>query len=187
MARKPHSVRRRSCAGQAMAEFLAGLVAIMFLIVGLQQVALLSEKNFNLHHKVRGSLAEQLTTPGSDYIEGFVFAEKTSVGADGLAYTGDDRVVVGSDDVYTGSFGVMYAIDYGEASGYLADYSVSGRDNDPYARLEDSGGSVSSKNFSMFYAEGRVSVEVVPYFRNVLGRDSINLKQQAWMPAWDRL
>ena len=81
----------------------------------------------------------------------------------------------------------MYAVDHGWMSGYLSDYLPPSRDNDPYSRLEDTGGAELSKNFEMFYAEDRVPVEVVPFFRRVLGRDSINLRQQAWMPALDGL
>ena len=176
-----------SRSGQAMAEFLVGLVGIMLLVVGLQQIAILSEKNFEMHHKVRGDLAVQMTESSSPFIPGFSFATKTDLGADGKAYTGDDQVVVGTDDVYTGPNGLMSAVDYGWMRGTLWDYAPPSRDNDPYNRLAESGFSDLSKKFEMFYAEDRVPVEVVPFLRRLLGRDSINLRQQAWMPALDGL
>lgn len=178
--------RFHSRSGQAMAEFLVGLVGIMFLIVGLQQIAILSEKSFEIHHKVRGDLAVQLTD-SDDFIEGFVYAMKTDAGADRKAYTGDDQIVVGTDDVYEGPFSVMYAVDYGGLNWYLSGYPHPSHDNDPYARLKDNGDGEESEDFAMFYAEERVPVEVVPFFRRVLGRDSINLRQQVWMPALDGL
>jgi hypothetical protein len=181
------NLNKHSRSGQAMAEFLVGLVGIMLLIVGLQQISFVSDKNFKLHHKVRGDLAIQMTESGSDFIEGFVYATKPDLGADGQGYTGDDQIVAGNDDVYVGSFGVLYAIDYGWMSGYMADYLPASLENDPYGRLEDNGDGEESENFEMFYAEERTPVEVVPFFRKVLGRDSINLRQQFWMPALDGL
>lgn len=39
----------------------------------------------------------------------------------------------------------------------------------------------------MFYSEDQQMVEVVPFLRRVMGRDTVNLKQYGWMPALDGL
>jgi hypothetical protein len=166
-----------------MAEFLVGLVSIMLLIVGLQQIAFLSEKSFEAHTNVRSSLAEQLADPMSDYIEGFVFATKTDPGPDEKNYTADDQIVVGDDAFYEEGRGFLHAVDYAVLNGFLYDYER----EDPYYNLSDSSFTDISKNFQMFYAADQQPVDVVPFLRKILGKDIINVQRELWMPAWDGL
>lgn len=183
MGRRQPDAKNRSRAGQAMAEFLVGLVGIMVLVVGLQQVAKLSEGSFKMHFNIRKSLAEQMVDPMADYVEGFVFATKTAPGLDGKNYTADDAVVIGNDGFFKGRRGFRYAVDYSALDGYLNAYD---RDN-PYSRLSDSSFSDLSENFEMLYAMDMQSVEVAPFLRRMLGRDTLNLRREAWMPKLDGL
>ena len=161
-----------------MAEFLVGLVGIMLLVVGLQQISILSTRSFEAHSKVRTLLAEQMMDPSADYTEGFVFATKTDPGPDGKNYTGDDRVVEGSADFFEKKQGFLPAVDYAELSGRLLEHGCP----NPYHRLADSEFTDVSKSFEMLYAEDRGSVEVVPFLRRALGRGSVGIEQHAWMP-----
>lgn len=173
----------RSRSGQAMAEFLVGLVSVMLLVVGLQQISLLSDRSFAAHFNVRKSLAEQMVAPAVAYPDGFVFATKTDPGPDGKNYTADDVVVVGNDDFFEKGQGFLHAVDYAVLNGYLWDYEC----DDPYYRLSDSAFSELSESFDMLYATDRQSVDVVPFLRRVLGRDTIDIQQEAWMPVLDGL
>ena len=161
-----------------MAEFLVGLVGIMLLIVGLQQISILSARSFEAHSNVRKLLAEQMMDPMSDYTEGFVFATKTDPGPDGKTYTGDDRVMIGNTDFFEKGQGFLPAVDHAELSGRLSEYGCA----DPYYNLTDSGFTEVSKSFEMLYAEDRKSVEVVPFLRRALGRGTVNIERHAWMP-----
>ncbi len=171
--RRPIS-KNRSRSGQAMAEFLVGLAGVMLLVVGLQQISILSARSFEAHSNVRKSLAEQMMDPMSDYTEGFVFATKTDPGRDGKNYTGDDRLVAGNSDFFEKGQGFLDKVNHDSLVGYLPD--------NPYDALTESGLTDLSKSFEMLYAEDRKSVEVVPFLRRVLERGSVNLERHVWMP-----
>ena len=49
--------------GQAMAEFLVGLVCIMLLVVGMQQISLLSQRGFQSMTRARHEMALQYVEP----------------------------------------------------------------------------------------------------------------------------
>ena len=171
---------KKSRSGQAMSELLVGLVGILLLVVGLQQISLVSRASFETHVKVRANLAEQLADPSSDYTGEYIFARTVDRGEDQKTYTGDDRVVEGDDGFYTDGKGFFHMVDYGPVEGYLWDYE---REN-PYFRLSDSSVTELSESFTMHYAVGFEEVPAVPFLRKVLGRDSIQLKREAWMPSW---
>jgi hypothetical protein len=174
---------RTSRSGQAMSELLVGLVGILLLVVGLQQISLVSRASFETHVRVRANLAEQLADPGSDYTGEYIFVKTVDRGADQKIYTGDDRIIEGDDGFYTDGKGFLHMVDYGPLEGYLWDYDR----ESPYYRLSDSSFSELSESFTMHYAVGFQEVETVPFLRKVLGRDSIQLKREAWMPSWGGL
>jgi len=169
--------------GQAMAEFLLGLVAIMLLMVGLQQVSIVSRKSFDAYVNSRGQVARMQIDPNSDYIEGFEFAETVDPGNDGKNYTGDDEVVVGDDSFYTEGRGFLHMVDYALLEGYLWDWER----EDHYYKLSDSAFSSISESFSMFYGLDYQEVEVVPFLDKVVGRETILLERGVWMPWWGGL
>ena len=174
-----HRFHRKS--GQAMAELLVGLVGIMLLIVGLQQISIVSRRSFETYVDVRTQLANQLADPSSDFSGEFIFVDTVEKGKDTKGYTGDDRIIQGDDSFYTEGQGFLDQVDYSVLEGYLWDYE---REN-PYYRLSDSSFSILSESFSMHYGVSFSEVEMVPFLRKVLGRDTLHLKSEAWMPAWD--
>lgn len=166
-----------------MAEFLVGLVGLMLLVVGLQQVSLLSSGSLKAHFNVRRSLAVQIADPMADYSGDYAFFPTTTSGRDGKPYTADDSIVAGNDDFFTNRKGFRYAVDYYSLDEYLTEY---GR-NDPYYHLSERSFAKLSKSFEMFYAGDRQSIEVVPFLRRALGRDQVEIGQSGWMPAWDKV
>lgn len=166
-----------------MAELLVGLVGIMLLVVGLQQVALVSRGSFDAHINVRRLLAEQITDSRSNGTGEYDFFPTTDPGLDDKKYTGDDLRVAGDDRFFTQREGYRYAINYGSLGEYLDEY---GR-VDPYYHLSERTLADLSKSFEMFHAADQQPVVVVPLLRRVLGRDSLGLEQSGWMPAWDRV
>ncbi len=172
--------------GQAMAEFLVGLVGIMLLVVGLQQVSIVSQKSFEAYANVREDLAVQLTDSMERYTGEFLFAETVDPGADGKNYTGDDRIVVGDNSFYTDGNGFLEYVGYpgaDEIGDRLDEYGLI----DPYSELNDSSVSDLSKKFRMHHAIARQPVEILPFLRKVLGRETINIQHEAWMSSWDGL
>ena len=172
-----------SRSGQAMAEFLVGLVGIMLLVVGLQQISIISRKSFEAHVNVRTQLAEQLADPMADYSGDYVFVATVDKGLDQKNYTGDDRIVEGDDGLFTEGNGFLDLVNYYDISGYLLGHDL----EDPYHRLDDSSFLILSESFSMYYAQDNQQVEIVPFLRKVVGRDTIELKREAWMPSWGNL
>ncbi len=166
-----------------MAEFLVGLVGIMLLVVGLQQIAIVSNQSFKAHFNVRRLLAEQMVDPMADYTGEYGFFPTTDPGLDDKKYTADDFMVEGNDDFFKKRKGFRYAVDYYSLEVRLDEYGRA----DPYYHLSERGLANLSKSFEMFYAEDRQPVEVVPFLRRVLGRDIIEIEQSGWMPAWDKV
>ncbi len=173
-----------SRSGQAMTEFLVGLVGILILVVGLQQISIVSRKSFAAHTAARAQVAEQLADPTwGDYTGDFVFVDAVNQGVDQKNYTGDDTIVAGDDSFYTEGKGFLHAVDYGEMKDYLLNHD---RD-DPYYRLSDSSFSILSESFSMHYGVDIQPVELLPVLRKALGRDSVKLKRDMFMPSWKGL
>ena len=173
-----------SKSGQAMVEFLVGLVGILLLVVGLQQISIVSQKSFAAHTAARAQVAEQLADPTwGDYTGDFVFVDAVDQGADQKNYTGDDTIVAGDDSFYTEGKGFLPAVDYAPLNGYLVGHD---RD-DPYYRLSDSSFSILSESFAMHYGVDIQPVELLPMLRKALGRDSVNLKRDMFMPSWKGL
>ena len=168
-----------------MAEFLLGLVAIMLLVVGLQQVSILSRTTFEMHVDARTQLAEQLADPMSDYTGDYIFVDTVDRGADKKIYTADDRIVEGDAGFFSDGNGFLEIVNYYDLSDYLLDpnYDL----EDPYHRLDDSSYSVLSKSFAMHYGLAEQAVDVVPFLRKAIGRDEINMRREVWMPAWGGL
>ena len=186
VGRRWHSFDTRSRSGQAMAEFLVGLVGIMLLVVGLQQIPLVSRKSFKAYSAAREDVAMQLTESMERYSGEFLFADTVDAGADRKNYTGDDRVVVGDNSFYTEGNGFLERVGYpgaGEIGDQLNDYERI----DPYSDLADTSDSDLSQKFRMHYAVNVQPVEILPFLRKVLGKDTVNLQREVFMPSWDGL
>lgn len=169
-----------------MSELLVGLVAIMLLLVGLLQVSFVSRTSFDAYTNVREGLARQVADPMADYSGEFLFAESVDRGRDEKNYTGDDSVVVGDDSFFTEGNGLLESMHHTDMWQFLdmASEAEPEYEHDPYHLISDAFFYDLSVSFSMFYAADRQSVKVVPFLNKVIGRDEINLKQEAWMPSW---
>ncbi|MEE9367904.1 MAG: hypothetical protein V3V05_03465 [Pontiella sp.] len=176
-----------SCSGQAMAELLVGLVGIMLLVVGLQQISIVSQSSFKAYFTAREDVARQITDEfGADYSGDFLFADTVDAGDDQKNYTGDDRVVIGDNSFFTEGNGFLDRVFYRGAD-EIGDRLNEYERVDPYSELADTSASDLSDKFRMYYGERTESVEVVPFLSKVLGKDSINLKREIFMPSWDGL
>ncbi len=165
-----------------MSELLIGLVGILFLVAGLQQIARVSGKSFTAYVNVRADLAEQLADPMSDYSGEYRFIETVTPGTDQKRYTGDDQIIEGDDEFFTQGNGFLERADYYTLSDSLSEYA-----EDPYSRLDEASYATLSEAFTMHYAYDRQSVELVPLLRKALGRETIELEREAWMPSWRNL
>ncbi|MBN2162917.1 MAG: hypothetical protein JXR25_08760 [Pontiellaceae bacterium] len=187
MAHKSSSIsgqalRRRS--GQAMAEFLVGLVCIMLLLAGLQQVSILSGKGFESMNQARYSLASQYIDPTPESL-GFNFSGAGEAGTDGLNLTADDQHDIGVDVVYQDSeYGYLNSVNDDLIGGFLDSAGII----NPNTDLKYNDGVYSeSPALQMLYAEDEREVRISPFLKKLLQLDAIHLKREVWMPRWDQL
>ncbi len=174
----------RSRSGQAMAEFLVGLVCIMLLVAGLQQIAFLSEKEFMSITNTRRAMALQYTDDPPNEWNTFNFGAQTQPGVDGKNYTGDDRRTNGNDNFYQDSDSYLNKLWSDEIDGYLMAGNLISVHND----LKFSEGTYSTTAaLNMMYTADRQAVEVVPFLNKILGRDQIMIRNDLWMPRWDAI
>jgi hypothetical protein len=182
--------RKKSREGQAMSEFLVGLVGIMFLVVGLLQYREMSMNSFEGHIRTREDLAKQMNDNSSPQ-GNFIFSQGASVGADEKMYTGDDGIEATSQGFFNGADpkGFLSAVGYrdSDAEGgtglesYLSDYDSL----DSLNRLGNSSGLAES--YDMLFSTDTVQIDVLPFLRRVLGRSTITIERKAWMPRTEGL
>lgn len=147
--------------GQAMLEFLIGLVGIMVLILALNQVAALVSHDFESILNARMDVAEDLLSssyspPPGAYDPRASYAEL------------NQNINVNSDGNYVR---------------FLSEYPQGARE-DGFGYLH-SGTDPLDK---MVGAEQESSVQVESsLMQKVFGRGSINLMHEVWMPPWDDL
>jgi len=168
-----------------MAEFLVGLVCIMLLIVGMQQVSFLSQKGFKAMHDARRAMAWQYAeAPPADWWR-FNFAVPTDAGTDAKSLTADDRRAGGDDSFYQEMDGYLDRIYDDEVERYLL--GVAGRTS-PHIDLKYSDGMYTTTTaLDMMYAAGHETVDVVPFMDRVIGRERILIGRDLWMPRWDAI
>lgn len=176
--------RREGKSGQAMIEFMLGLVGIMFLLVGLLQARELSWNIAQMNLDVRGELAEQMLEEVAETSNGqMLYSEGHDVGEDGLMYTDDDNMLsttpFGFSEMFLEYVGYTEAGSLGgdTAQEYLENYSL----NDPYEALEEITIEISD-TFDMIYQAGSVEVDVLPFMQSLIGKTSIELDVGIWMP-----
>lgn len=166
-----------------MAEFLVGLVAIMLLIVGLQQIAFLSDRGYAAMNNARRDMARQLMDPTFIDTFDFAFGEPTRAGVDEKNYTADDRRSFGNDRFYQESDGYLDKVTDGDLEGYLDSYDR----EVPHYDLEESDVYNTSVRFQMLHASDQQTVDVVPFLNRVLGRETILIGRDLVMPRLDRV
>ena len=166
-----------------MAEFLVGLVAIMLLVAGVQQIAFLSDRGYDAMNNARHTMARQLMSPG--FVEGFSFefGDPTRPGRDRKNYTADDRRAFGNDTFYQASDGYVEKVLDADIEGYFASYDFYNPHND----LKESDVYSRSAALEMFHAYDQQIVDVVPFLNRVLGRETILIGHDLVMPRLDRV
>lgn len=166
-----------------MAEFLVGLVAVMLLVAGLQQIAFLSDRGYEAMDNARRSMARQLMDPG--FVEGyrFGFGDPSSPGSDKNNYTADDRRSNGNDSFYQDSDGYLENVYDLRIEVYLSDYDYYNPHND----LKETDVYSRSTALEMFHASDQQRVDVVPFLDRMLGRESILIGRDVVMPRLDRV
>jgi hypothetical protein len=167
-----------------MAEFLVGLVCIMLLVAGLQQIAFLSEKGFASFTNTRHAMALQYTEDPPSEWNIFNFGAQSQPGVDAKNYTADDRRVNGNDRFYQDSDGYLNKLWSDEIDGYL----ITGGSDVVHNDLKFSEGTFSTTAaLNMMYTADRQAVTVVPFLDKILGRDQIMIRTDLWMPRWDEI
>ena len=190
VAHKQNRLKKKSREGQAMTEFLVGLVGIMFLVVGLLQYREMSIQSFEGHINTREDLAKQMIDNSGAHGD-FIFSQGASVGADEKMFTGDDGIEGASQGFFNGTEpkGFLMAVGYDDSNtewgsglqSYLSDYDR----EDPYSRLGNSSGLAES--YDMMLSTDTVQVDVMPFLRRVLGRSTVTIERKAWMPRIEGL
>ena len=170
-----------------MAEFLVGLVAIMLLVAGLQQIAFLSDRGYDAMNNARRTMARHLMDPSfaGDALSTFDFGDPTRPGRDRKNYTADDRKAVGNDTFYQGPDGYLEKVWDADIEGYFASYDFYNPHND----LKVSDVYSRSTALEMFHTSTQHSVDVVPFLDRVLGKKTITVGrgQDIVMPRLDRV
>jgi hypothetical protein len=174
--------------GQAMVEFLLGLVGIMFLVAGLLQAREISYKNLKMQCDSREDMADLLTGAGSSQSGDFVYSKGHDTGNDKKMYTGDDVMLSDSPSTFFGSF--LPASGYIEpptGSGSIQEYfsEFETARNDPYASLEDTGDLGAS--FNMLFSQDSAEIRIMPFLRRIIGKNMFILERSIWMPKLDGL
>ena len=168
-----------------MAEFLVGLVAVMLLVAGLQQIAFLSDRGYDAMNNARQAMARRLMDPSfaGDALSTFQFGDPTRPGRDGKNYTADDRRAGGNDTFYQGPDGYLEKVLDADIEGYLASYDFYNPHND----LKESDVYSRSTALEMFHVSDQQSVDVVPFLNRMLGRETILIGHDLVMPRLDRI
>ncbi len=94
MRTRARSIRRR--AGQAMAEFVVGLIAVLVLVSGILQLAALGQAQTRVTQAATAGAA--LAAKEDTYLEPAVppvYLDRVTVGPDGARYTRDDGRILG--------------------------------------------------------------------------------------------
>jgi hypothetical protein len=179
-----HRPQQHKREGQAMAEFLVGLVCIMLLIAGIQQVSILSQRGFKSMNEARYAMALQYAENPPTEWPIFNFSEPAQAGRDQASYTADDTRPGGNDRFYQEIDGYLNKVDDGNLSDYLTQY----RGYSVHSDLKFSEGTFAGTTaLNMMYTSDQEVVDVVPFMDKVLGRDRILIGRDLWMPRWNAI
>ncbi len=156
-----NTIRRKSKSGQAMVEFLVGLVGVLLLVVGMYQIVVIVDRDFDSLIGSREEVAEQLTGTG---------------GSSGGASYGDASSYEVPGDFY-GEF--LGTIQYHDEYQDLLDLQA-----DPIDGYEPV---ASDPMRDMIGSEGGSSIPVESgMLRRFLGSEIV-IRNEVWMPSWDDL
>ncbi len=166
-----------SKSGQAIVEFVVGLVAILILTAALLQIGTLVREDGRTLQKARaeagaaalGSAYFAPVSPGPQYIRDW------TVGPDGAAYTRDDRAVIGNAALL--SDGIVLHAKPDDLRRLVPD--------NPVSTLSDSAQVLPGLGFVRGYSSSG-PVALYPITRNLIfGRDTLTLESQVFL-IWTR-
>ncbi len=170
--------RKRSAkSGQAIAEFVIGLVGILILTAAMLQLGTLVREDTRTLENARNDAGQAAlsdrylapVSPGPRYIQDW------SVGPDGNAYTRDDQAVIGNSALL--SDGVVVHANPARLAELLP--------NNQLSPLSDSSQILSGLSFVRGHATSG-AVPLYPITRNLIfGRDSITLDTEVYL-IWTR-
>jgi hypothetical protein len=163
--------------GQAMIEFVVGLIAVLALFAGLLQIASLTRARTDTMVNARRNAAVRalmdptlLSTP--DYIEAI------AVGPDGSSYSVDDTPAIGSPSVFVATTVDPSAAD---AAGWDLIGSAPGN---AFTALRTS--AAPMYDLQMVQGADRETVPVMPAVQHLMyDAASITVESQVWLP-WIR-
>lgn len=167
-----------------MAEFLVGLVCIMLLLAGMQQVSILSQRGFTAMNNARYQMAKQLMDPPNQALK-FRFAMPAQAGPDGEYLTADDRTRVGDDVFFQSIHGYLNKVNDPGIGNQLGRNGLYNPDNDlKYSEVYS-----KSSALPMYHAADLEKVDWAPFLGYMLGHKdkSFLIERSLWMPGLDRI
>jgi hypothetical protein len=159
--------------GQAIVEFVVGLVGILIITAALLQIGTLVREDTRTLLEARAEAGEDAldnayfapVSPGPQYLNGW------TVGGDGNAYTRDDRAVIGNSAFFSDGLAVHAR---------PADLQALVPDN-PVSAVSDSAAVLSGLGFVRGYSSSG-PIELYPVTRNLIfGRDTLTVESQVFM------
>ncbi len=167
---KPEFAKR---SGQAIVELVVALVVILVLVAGLIQICSMGVSHSRLMTAARREAGRKAMQEASPFA-GPKFIAACTLGADGIAFSRDDGVMLG--DASSFQIGIV-------------------NDAEPEAlNLRRSGNPISAiannafpqEMFGLVDGEDTKTVELIPIARKLLyQKDSVELKGKAWM-TWTK-
>lgn len=165
---------RHSVSGQAAAEFVVCLLALMLVIMGMMQVATMGRASLYLHAALRGeagenAMSDRRTGTSAPYISDW------TPGPDGIRYTADDQPTRGMASGITGDLAAYSFRAPGDATyvaGSLRPVSM--------LTLGESPGQV----LRFAHEEGTIYVSLFPLIQQlVYKKEKVAIKEEVWMPS----
>lgn len=164
---------KRARNGQAMIEFIVGIVAVLALFAGMLQLASLTRAQTDTMVNARRAAAERaMSDPAMlsypDYIDSI------SLGADGSSYSADDEPELGDPAAFT-----AVTVDP-SAEGPAAWALVDAVPGNRFSALRSSG---SIHDLQLVSGSDRRTVAVLPGVQHLLyDDDAITVESRVWMP-----
>jgi hypothetical protein len=168
----------RRCSGQAMIEFLIGLVGVAVLISMLLQISVISYERTGMVIETRNDMARALARGGSaaydaDYLSGW------GAGADNQNYTEDDRPELGN------AVGFLDGMDTAMEMSDLKSRLETPFPGNPYLGFSGSTAGSVSEAFGIFRVNSRTdAIGILPAVRRlVLGIEQLVISHEIYMPS----
>ena len=163
---------RHPTSGQAAAEFVACLLALMLVIMGMMQVATMGRASLYLHAALRGEAGEKAmreTGTSAPYISDW------SPGPDGIRYTADDEPTHGMASKITGDLAAYSFRAPGDAI-----YAAGSLRPTSMLTLSESPGQV----LRFIHEEGTTYVSLFPFIQQlVYNKPRVAIKEEVYMPS----